>query len=337
MKKMYMTSENYSDTPTLIKIPSQSTNIKIQTFSDNQFQILTSSPATFLKEHEVIQPLDGAANSSAVKRTYKIKEALKREIEVLILSPITSWQYIYYEYFRTCSAVWVYQNDSSQPCSVTCGSGFRLSHAICVSTANYEKLPDKRCIDEELEPLPPKRHSCTLPLCNQPQNHTSITFYQLNPVYYEYEWKSNWIPGDWSSCSASCNIGIQTRIIQCADESFDKQHFRLRENEACNHIHVPESVQFCNNHKCPSWHSGQWTACSVTCGKGWQRRVVDCRGSDITNSTPCNKSEMPSNIKNCSIECNQHFDISTQSIDISSETPKKRFDIDTSEAFIKPR
>ena len=54
-------------------------------------------------------------------------------------------------------------------------SGFRLSHAICVSTANYEKLPDKRCIDEELEPLPPKRHSCTLPLCNQPQNHTSIT------------------------------------------------------------------------------------------------------------------------------------------------------------------
>ena len=45
---------------------------------------MTSSPATFLKEHEVIQPLDGAANSSAVKRTYKIKEALKREIEVLV-------------------------------------------------------------------------------------------------------------------------------------------------------------------------------------------------------------------------------------------------------------
>lgn len=114
-----------------------------------------------------------------------------------------------------------------------------------------------------------------------------------------------WEVTAWTSCSASCGVGIQTRSVFCMCLlSIDQQDIRTVSEEECREF-KPPILQPCNQVDCPpAWESDPWqqvktarlTAdccsqcavwyqvpfpssfqCSQSCGGGVQVRKVYCK------------------------------------------------------------
>ncbi|KAI1893463.1 hypothetical protein AGOR_G00123980 [Albula goreensis] len=49
----------------------------------------------------------------------------------------------------------------------------------------------------------------------------------------------------------------------------------------------------------PQWILGEWSECSKSCGSGWSRRNVECRGEDGFLSGLCDRDLRPSDIRPC--------------------------------------
>ncbi|KAK5609219.1 hypothetical protein CRENBAI_014709 [Crenichthys baileyi] len=82
-----------------------------------------------------------------------------------------------------------------------------------------------------------------------------------------------WSYGSWSSCSKECGSGYQSRLVFC---TIDNEAYP---DYLCASLPRPHSNRTCNPHPCPqtqSWRTGEWNACSVTCGGGSQLRTVQC-------------------------------------------------------------
>ncbi|VDK88750.1 unnamed protein product, partial [Litomosoides sigmodontis] len=90
-----------------------------------------------------------------------------------------------------------------------------------------------------------------------------------------------WILGKWSECTVSCGGGHQTRTVFCAEGSNDTSDTDLEkrkvDDQYCWQTHRPEASRRCGRKSCPKWERGDWTSCSVTCGKGFRTRQVECR------------------------------------------------------------
>lgn len=68
-----------------------------------------------------------------------------------------------------------------------------------------------------------------------------------------------WFSGDWTSCTAVCGGGIQTRLVQCRDAINNPASEALcRGNKA-------ESSQSCNTDKCPVGQPATLGNCPSTC------------------------------------------------------------------------
>ncbi|XRB10254.1 thrombospondin [Pseudoscourfieldia marina] len=93
---------------------------------------------------------------------------------------------------------------------------------------------------------------------------------------YEYSYSST---GSWSSCSASCGGGTQTRSVTC--KRSDGQSVS---DSSCSGS-KPSTSQSCNTQACApsytySYATGSWAVCSASCGGGTQTRSVTCKRSD---------------------------------------------------------
>ena len=88
--------------------------------------------------------------------------------------------------------------------------------------------------------------------------------------FESYEWK---IAG-FTDCSRTCGGGFQQTKIVCV--KIRSQVTVTAEN--CNHTQVPTQQEVsCNADPCPpSWETGNWSACSTTCGPGTQKRSIEC-------------------------------------------------------------
>ncbi|KAI1733039.1 GON domain-containing protein [Ditylenchus destructor] len=178
-------------------------------------------------------------------------------------------------------------------CSVSCMDGFETRSVTCVD-GNDRKLPDQRClkkvtcgtgvrereveciyreqiVDDSLCPdrqRPLKQEQCVLLSCAQ--------------------WKTE----PWGTCSVSCGMGIQRRTVHCTRTGINQRSIVFYDTEC--QAHKPKTERDCERMPCPilprkndsspeksvssiHWGIGSWGDCSKTCGRGIQRRLVQCR------------------------------------------------------------
>ncbi|XP_075985885.1 ADAMTS-like no long nerve cord [Anticarsia gemmatalis] len=87
-----------------------------------------------------------------------------------------------------------------------------------------------------------------------------------------------WNYTEFSQCTKSCGIGIQTREVTCIHEvTRGGTNTVVVPNSMCPQPPPPDR-QYCNVLDCPvRWHTGEWSKCSKTCGGGVKQREVECK------------------------------------------------------------
>jgi WW domain/Thrombospondin type 1 domain len=82
------------------------------------------------------------------------------------------------------------------------------------------------------------------------------------------------VTGSYGTCSATCGGGVETRTVQCTDY----QDNTVPDSQ-CDGS-KPSASRSCNTGVCPTWFTGTYGTCSVSCGGGSQTRTVQCRDSN---------------------------------------------------------
>lgn len=133
---------------------------------------------------------------------------------------------------------------------------------------------------------------------------------------------ARWMTDAWSPCSTTCDEGIQTRAVTCKQDLSPRLQIKVDESDCLSH-EKPQSSQPCNLIPCNQWTVGNWTQCSVDCGRGIKKRDVKCissLGSALPDSEcsihkpeieqTCEMAKCISNTwfysqwsKTCSVEC----------------------------------
>ncbi|XP_053620196.1 protein madd-4-like isoform X4 [Plodia interpunctella] len=87
-----------------------------------------------------------------------------------------------------------------------------------------------------------------------------------------------WNHTEFSQCTKSCGIGIQTREVSCIHEvTRGGTNTVVVPNSMCPQPPPPDR-QYCNVLDCPvRWQTGEWSKCSKTCGGGVKQRPVECK------------------------------------------------------------
>ncbi|GLV43482.1 no long nerve cord [Carabus blaptoides fortunei] len=133
----------------------------------------------------------------------------------------------------------------------------------------------------------------------------------------------HWETTPMSLCSATCGGGYKMSRPVCKNRVSGTEV----EEQLCNASQRPEAnVIQCNTHKCPPrWSTGEWGACSVSCGGGSRLRQVqcveevnstrtkvsehNCRGHRPRYQEPCNQMDCPkwhtSPWSGCSVSCGE--------------------------------
>ncbi|CAL8274293.1 unnamed protein product [Merluccius merluccius] len=133
-----------------------------------------------------------------------------------------------------------------------------------------------------------------------------------------------WSYGSWTGCSKECGSGYQSRLVFCA---IDNEAYP---DYLCASLPRPSSNRTCNAQACPqtrrmaflyrpllwsatartvisSWQTGEWNACSVTCGGGSQLRSVQCVSHDasgprvVEDAVCAAHAEAPPTLQTCNM------------------------------------
>ncbi|XP_045145747.1 A disintegrin and metalloproteinase with thrombospondin motifs 9 isoform X1 [Echinops telfairi] len=153
-------------------------------------------------------------------------------------------------------------------CSKSCDGGTQRRRAICVNSRN-DVLDDSRCTQEKV----------TIQRCSEfpcPQ----------------------WKLGEWSECLVTCGKGHKHRQVWC---QFGEDRLNDR---ICDPESKPASTQPCQQPECASWQLGPWGQCSVTCGQGYQLRVVKCiigTYMSVVGDNECNAAARPTETQDCEL------------------------------------
>ncbi|KAI6223543.1 BMA-GON-1, isoform e [Aphelenchoides fujianensis] len=180
-------------------------------------------------------------------------------------------------------------------CSKSCGDGGVQRRELKCTRGETEVVPDSEC--QSLH-RPKTERACDAPPCDAQTQRPHVQMYprQQRPEVY-------WATGAWSPCSKSCDGGTQRRIVQCHG------HQRVLPDAYCRNVEVEASERECNTHPCTHWTSGEWTACSGSCGvRATQRRLVTCvannpaaAGAANVSSADCDPTDQPAASRSCNL------------------------------------
>ncbi|KAK9403660.1 A disintegrin and metalloproteinase with thrombospondin motifs 16-like [Crotalus adamanteus] len=133
-------------------------------------------------------------------------------------------------------------------CSVSCGAGQMVTKETCYK--DFQVQVDMSLCDHKSRPAT-GAIPCKMPPC-----------------------PPSWSVGNWSGCSLTCGGGERFRGIHCMQRI---QYEPERVSDSLCQIPAPVTRELCNTQRCPpTWSTGPWSECSVTCGKGIQRRTLNC-------------------------------------------------------------
>ncbi|XP_065150333.1 ADAMTS-like protein 3 isoform X1 [Paramisgurnus dabryanus] len=166
-------------------------------------------------------------------------------------------------------------------CSVSCGVGLQTRSVSCVRPVagnRTEPASSKDCV----ETRPPELQACNQVTC-----------------------PPAWVTEEWQQCSHTCDRGSQWRKVYCKQRLATGSYRRLRDEECAGN--KPVTHRTCINSDClmPRLEGGEWSKCSVTCGKGVQRREPVCRrqttsGQLVTlDRSACSNLPLPPLIRSC--------------------------------------
>ncbi|KAM8747989.1 ADAMTS-like protein 1 isoform 2-T3 [Acanthopagrus schlegelii] len=194
---------------------------------------------------------------------------------------------------------WEYEGFTE--CSESCGGGVQEAVVICLNKQTREAADQSLCVSSRRPPQ--LLQDCKTQPC-----------------------PPRWDAGEWSSCSATCGVGLMTRTVACTHRpSRDSNHTEVLRDEDCQNP-KPSPVQACNRFDCPPmWDTHDWGQCTQSCDGGFQWRQVLCKqrladGSILelpdtfcsskspSNQQPCAKKECPPqwvtrDWSECSVTC----------------------------------
>ncbi|CAH1163521.1 unnamed protein product [Phaedon cochleariae] len=147
-----------------------------------------------------------------------------------------------------------------------------------------------------------------------------------------------WNYSEFSPCSQSCGIGIQTREVNCIHEvTQGGGNTIIVPNNMCPQPPPPDR-QYCNVLDCPvRWKVNEWSRCSQSCGGGMKTRKVECKQVMAQNHTvdrpptmcptPKPSDSKPCNTKSCVVESDKpHIDVSNSTF-IQHDPKKKKISL----------
>ncbi|KAF8353560.1 madd-4 [Pristionchus pacificus] len=138
------------------------------------------------------------------------------------------------------------------PCSVSCLGGKQRALLQCIQLSSGRPVAWSNC-DGRRRP-PEKTRSCNSKPC-----------------------PPEWEVSSWSSCSTECG-STRSRAVSCISTATRAGGAiaRVKMNETECRGERPASVQSCPSTECAGWKVEDWSQCSVSCGRGEERRVVTC-------------------------------------------------------------
>lgn len=132
-------------------------------------------------------------------------------------------------------------------CSATCANGTQARTVNCVSSVDNAVVSNDYC-NPAVQPA--ATQACSVGACT-------------------------WFARDWSDCSVVCGGGVQVRTVECRNGGGQGS---LVSDRNCVPTAILPAQQTCNTDACTTvyWSTSPWTACSATCGGGYQYRTVTC-------------------------------------------------------------
>ncbi|KAM4612370.1 ADAMTS-like protein 1 isoform 2-T3 [Polymixia lowei] len=210
-----------------------------------------------------------------------------------------------------------------QPCSRTCGAGIQRRTVKCLVLLSFSQtvadLPDDEC--EGVKPAvsqPCYRTPCSgvggRGRADEEEEEEEDDDDGEGETPHREE-LHDWEYEGFTECSESCGGGVQEAVVIC----LNKQTREAADHSLCvTSSRPPQLLQDCSTQPCPPrWETGEWSACSATCGVGLMTRTVACahkpsRDSNQTQSVrdeECRTSK-PSPLQACNrFDCPPMWDL----------------------------
>ncbi|KAM5306511.1 A disintegrin and metalloproteinase with thrombospondin motifs 10 isoform 4-T4 [Glossophaga mutica] len=162
-------------------------------------------------------------------------------------------------------------------CSAQCAGGSQVQAVECRNQLDSSAVAPHHCSAHSK--LPKRQRACNTEPC-----------------------PPDWVVGNWSRCSRSCDAGVRSRSVVCLRRMSAAEEKTLDDN-ACPQPRPP-ILEACHGPACPpEWTALDWSECSVQCGLGQQQRSVRCSSHTGQPSRECTEALRPPTTQQCEAKC----------------------------------